>query len=128
MAIHQENIFNGTPAQVFKTLTDGDEFAKMTGAPADIDAQAGGEFSCFGGKISGRFIEINDETQIVQAWRVDGWEPGVYSVARFSFVTDGSNTRVTLEQDGHPREAESHLEEGWPKMYWEPLAAYLQKS
>ena len=126
MAIHQEITFGADGAKLFDVLTDGAAFAEATGAPASIDAQAGGSFSCFGDQIVGRFVEIVPGERIVQAWRVASWEPGIYSLVTFTFVGDGADTRVLLDQVGHPESAESDLDAGWGKMYWDQLKAYLR--
>ena len=123
--IHQEISYPGGPAKVYDTLINAQSFAEFTGAPAEIDATDGGAFSCFGGLIVGRNIELVPGARIVQAWRVSDWEEGVYSIVRFSFKVVGSETRLTLDHTGYPEEVGEHLVTGWPKMYWEPLRAYL---
>ena len=83
-SIHQEVVFETTPARVYELLTDAEKFSKMSaGAPAEIDPKAGGAFSCFGGMILGRNVECVPGERVVQAWRVKLWEPGVYSMVRF---------------------------------------------
>ena len=53
------------------------------GAPTDISADPGASFSCFGGMILGRNIELIRNQRIVQAWRAKPWESSVYSIAKF---------------------------------------------
>ena len=58
-AIHQEVTFQASPDRVYRALTDGAEFSKMTGgAPTEISAEVGGTFSCFGGMITGHNLEL----------------------------------------------------------------------
>ena len=47
--------------------------AELTDAPAELDPEPGGEFSCFGGMIVGRTIENIPGQRLVQAWRVANW-------------------------------------------------------
>ena len=126
MSIHQEITLHCDPAKVYKALTDADRFTAVTGAPAEVDAVEGGAFSGFGGQITGRNVELRNDAMIVQAWRAGSWPEGVYSIVRFTLQRSGNDTRLTLDQDGHPADAEDHLDGGWHKMYWEPLAAYCQ--
>jgi len=121
MSIHQEVSFSCKPAALYKALTDGAAFAKWTGAPAKITKSAGGAFEAFGGKIEGRNIELQPDKRVVQAWRVADWPEGVYSLVRFELKGDGRQTHLTLDQVGHPAEAEPHLTGGWKMMYWDPL-------
>ncbi|MGP1396164.1 MAG: SRPBCC domain-containing protein [Inquilinaceae bacterium] len=125
MTIHQETSFQADAKRVYGVLTDGAEFAKATGAPASMDATPGGAFSFFGDQITGRFLEVEPGARIVQAWRVAAWDPGVYSVVRFTIGSHGGKTTLVIDQDGYPEAAKDHLEAGWHKMYWDPIKAHL---
>ncbi len=123
--IHQEIVFNTGPKRVFDALLDAQQFGKFTNAPAEIDRSAGGAFSCFGGMITGRNIELVPDQRIVQAWRAGTWPQGVYSVVRFELQRQGNDTKLFFDHAGFPADNRDHLESGWHKMYWEPLKAYL---
>lgn len=125
MAIHQEIMLQGSPAKVYGALTTSEAFAAFTGASADIAPHEGGAFSCFGGQITGRNLELQKDKTIIQAWRVGVWPDGVYSIVRFTLDEADDGTKLTLDHSGFPDDAAEHLEGGWHKMYWEPLKAYL---
>src|SRR5262249_36822912 len=102
------------------------QFAEATGnRDASIDASAGGAFSLFGGFIGGRTIELVPGARLVQAWRAQNWDPGVYSLVRFTLAADGAGTRVVLAHTSFPPGHETHLAGGWASNYWEPLTKYL---
>jgi activator of HSP90 ATPase len=125
-SIRQEVIIAASPERIYDTLLDAKHFSAFTGgAPAEIDGKPGGAFSCFGGMITGRNIELMPAQRIVQAWRVGNWPAGVYSIVRFELEAHGSGTKLTLDHAAFPEENAEHLESGWPKMYWEPLKKYL---
>jgi activator of HSP90 ATPase len=125
-SIHQELVFETTPARIYELLTDAQKFSKMSGgAPAEIDPKAGGAFSCFGGMILGRNVECVPGERMVQAWRVKLWEPGVYSLVRFELRPEGTGTRVILDHAGFPDGQAEHLGKGWYANYWEPLRKVL---
>lgn len=126
MAIHQTIRIKSSPAKIYRALTSASEFGKLTGAPAEIAQDAGGAFSCFGGQIVGRHLELNPNKRIVQAWRAGPWPAGSYSIVKFDISQSGDSTTVDLEHSGFPEDAAEHLEGGWHKMYWEPLKAYLE--
>jgi hypothetical protein len=44
---------------------------------------------------------------------------------RFDFAKVGAGTKLVLDHTGFPKSNRDHLEDGWHKMYWEPLKAYL---
>jgi activator of HSP90 ATPase len=125
MAIKQSVTIKTTPDHLYKALMSAKEFSKLTGAPAEIANDEGGAFSCFGGQITGRHIELSPNKRIVQAWRAGPWPEGVYSIVRFEIGKSGASTKIELEHTGYPDGAEEHLESGWRKMYWEPLKAHL---
>ena len=56
--IRHEIEFKTNPQRVYDALLDTKQFSAFTGAPAQIDREAGGAFSCFGGIITGRNIEL----------------------------------------------------------------------
>jgi activator of HSP90 ATPase len=124
--IHQEVMFEASPRRIYDALTDATQFSALTGgAPAQIQAEAGGAFSCFGGMIIGRQIELVPNQCIVQAWRAKPWDSGIYSIARFELREEGEATRVIFDHTGFPPEQQEHLATGWHANYWEPLRKYL---
>jgi uncharacterized protein YndB with AHSA1/START domain len=126
MAIHHEVVLPATPERVYTLLTDGGQFASATGnRAADIGSAAGATFSLFGGAISGRHIELVPNQRVVQAWRPAPWEPGVYSVVRFTLVPEGGGTRLVLDHTAYPEDQHEHLSAGWTANYFDPFARYL---
>jgi activator of HSP90 ATPase len=137
-AIHQEPVFKASRKRVYEALTDAKQFDKviqMSGAVKsgmakapnrpEISREAGGTFSLFGGYISGRQIELVANERIVQAWRVASWGPGIYSIARFELVEQGSGTKIVFDHTGFPKGDGEHLAAGWKMNYWEPLEKFL---
>jgi activator of HSP90 ATPase len=125
-AIHQQVEFEAAPHEVFDALTRSERFASVSSLPATIEPIAGGRFQCFGGQIAGRFVEIVPDALVVLAWRVAMWPAGVYSIARFELQPHGTGTRLVLDHAGFPEEHRDHLDAGWHRMYWKPLARHLE--
>ena len=126
MKLHHEISMSTTPQKVFEALTNEKQFAEFTGAPAEIDLVSGGQFSCFGGMITGLTIEVIPSTRLVQAWRVGNWDEGIYSIVKFEFeVVNGSDTKLVFDHTGFPDEHRDHLDEGWYERYWQPIKNYL---
>ena len=126
MTIRQSISIKASPAKVYQAIISADQFSEVTGAPAEISSDEGGAFSCFGGQITGRHIELSPDQRIVQDWRVKSWPEGVFSEVRFELSASGDATTLKLTHTGYPEDAAEHLEPGWHKMYWEPLKAYLE--
>jgi activator of HSP90 ATPase len=128
--IHHEIVIAARPERIYAALLDGKQFSAFTGAPAEIDPTAGGAFSCFGGVITGRNIELLPDRRIVQAWRVAMWPAGRYSIVTFELQPRGAETQLVMDHVGFPDAMRAHLngeaaEGGWQRMYWEPLRKYL---
>src|SRR3954451_14081596 len=120
--IHQEVVFDASPERVYEALTDSGKFSQLSGgAPTEIDPEVGGSFSCFGGMIQGRNVELVPNQRIAQAWRVGDGEPGVYSIAKFELKPEGCGTRLVLAHAGFPEGQREHLESAAPLNYWERL-------
>ena len=136
-AIRQEPTFRASQKRVYEALTDSQQFDKLmrlsaamrsmaTGTkPAEISRDEGGAFSIFGGYVSGRHIELVPNQRIVQAWRPQSWEPGVYSIVKFELIEQGASTKILLDHRGFPDGTGEHLAAGWKQNYWEPLRQYL---
>lgn len=131
-SIHHELVFQASCQRVYEALTDAKQFTKVTNfssvketAPAEISGEVGGAFTCFGGYIVGRHVELVPSRRIVQAWRVAAWAPGVYSIAKFELSEQNSVTRLVFDHTGFPAGKAEHLADGWKANYWEPMRKYL---
>ena len=124
-SIHQELVFNATPERIYQALMNSEQHSAFTGGPAEVSQEVGGEFSCHGGQVVGRNIELVPNKRIVQAWRIAGWDEGVYSVVKFELQGQGSKTKLVLDHSGFPEDHREHLDGGWHARYWEPLQKYL---
>jgi len=136
-SIHQEPVFAANPTRVYEALTDPKQFTRviqLSGAlqamhlpdkPAQISREVGGAFALFGGYITGRHIELVPNVRVVQAWRAGDWPPGVYSIAKFELVEQGSGAKIVFDHTGFPKGDAEGLASGWRVHYWEPLAKVL---
>jgi len=137
-SIHMEPVFKASRKRVYEALTETKQFDKVihlsaamkSGMPPDakpteISREAGGAFSLFGGYVTGRHIELVPNERIVQAWRAGGWDPGVYSIAKFELVEQGGGTKIVFDHGAFPKSDGEHLAAGWKMNYWEPLEKFL---
>ena len=132
MSIHQEAVIKASPEQVYEYLTRGEIFAAATGMPARLGDREGEPFSLFDDRLEGRQVELVRGERVVQAWRFgsahpDVWEPGVYSVVRFTLHPEEGGTRFVVDHDGIPPAWEEHIASGYPMFYASPMAAYFER-
>jgi activator of HSP90 ATPase len=137
-SIHQEANFKASQKRVYQALTNAEQFdkvghlgaamrsgEKLGTATTQISTQVGGPFTLFQGHIVGRHLDLLPNRRIVQAWRVVTWDPGLFSIARFELVEQGSGTRIVFDHTGFPKGQAEHLAAGWKGNYWEPLEKFL---
>jgi len=136
-SIHQEPILKASRKRIYEALTDAKQFDKviqlsgvmqsmhLPDKPAEISREGGGAFTLFGGYITGRHVELVPSERIVQAWRTGGWPPGIFSIAKFELVEQGSGTKIVFDHTGFPKGEAEVLASGWKAHYWEPLAKLL---
>jgi len=136
-SIHQETDFKANPKRVYEALLDTKQFDKVIqlsgvmqsmhlgSTPTEMSREVGGAFTLFGRYITGRHVELVPNQRIVQAWRTGGWAPGIYSIAKFELVEQGSGTRIVFDHTGFPKGAAEVLASGWKAHYWEPLGKLL---
>jgi activator of HSP90 ATPase len=136
-SIHQEPVFAASPQRVYEALLDPKQFTRvvqLSGAlqamhlpdkAAEISSEAGGVFALYGGYITGRHVELVPNVRIVQAWRAGHWPPGVYSIAKFELVEQGSGSKIVFDHTGFPTGEAESLASGWQAHYWQPLAKVL---
>jgi len=138
-SIHQEPSFKAAPQRVYEALINTKQFDGVTqlsaaikeegkalgNKPTAISNHEGGAFVLFGGYITGRQVELIPNKRIVEAWRAGSWESGVYSIARFELMEQGSGTKIVFDHTGFPKGLGQHLAAGWRRNYWEPLEKFL---
>jgi activator of HSP90 ATPase len=124
-SLHQEIDLMASPHRIYAALLDSKQFAAFSGAAAVIDSAPGGAFSMFDGQITGRNVELVPDKRIVQAWRPGSWPPGVYSIVKFEFEPQSSQTKVILDHTGFPEGKFAGLDSGWHEHYWEPLKKFF---
>ena len=101
--IHQEVTFQASPERVYESLMDSDRFSELTGLPATISGEVGGEFSLFGGGISGRNVELVPGRRIIQAWQARDLGDGAYSIVHFELGRPGRPDEAHLRPHRVPR-------------------------
>ena len=125
MAIHKEATFPVAPERIYELLTNGAKFGAVTGKPGKGGGSAGAYFSAFDDWLEGRQIELVPNERVVQAWRFTEWDPGVYSIVRFTLTPEGSGTKLVVDHDAYLADYHEHLSTNWGPFYFEPFAKHF---
>ncbi len=125
--INQTINFAAQPAEIYDILTDEALHAEITGEPADINPEVGGEFSSFGGWATGTFTELVENEKIVQTWHSSDWDTGELSTLTFVLEpqADGT-TNLIMEHAGIP-DSDEGIAGGWEEYYWQPMREWFAK-
>lgn len=125
MSIHREATFPAPPERVYELLTNGAKFGEVTGQPGEGGSSPGAYFSLFDEWVEGRQVELVRNERVVQAWRLTDWDPGVYSIVRFTLTPEGSGTKLVVDQDAVPEDVHELVATNWGGFYFEPFAKHF---
>jgi activator of HSP90 ATPase len=125
--IQQTVIFRAAPRKVYETLMDSRKHAALSGEAARISNKVGGEFTAWGGHITGFNLALVPGRKIVQAWRATGWWPDHYSIAIFDIRKFRGGSRLQFTQIGIPPHRYSGHFRGWIEAYWTPMKEIFAK-
>lgn len=81
----------------------------------------GGEFSMFGGNITGKFTELVPHSKISQIWRYKQWPSGHFSNVDIELEEKGDHTELRLTQTGVPAVEVNTTKQNWSRYYFEGM-------
>lgn len=119
-----------TPNEVYDTWMSSEGHSAMTGSPASVSPEIGGEFDAWDGYIHGKNINLERGLLIVQSWRTSEFsDTEEDSLIEINLKPVGDQTELTLRHSGLPPHG-GQYEQGWVESYFEPMKAYFgrQKS
>ncbi len=126
--IVQSVTFKALPKRLFQIYTTAKLHSAATGANARISAKAGAKFTAFDGMLVGRNLVVVPGRMIVQAWRAAHWKKSdLDSILTLTFSEAPGGGRIDLVHAGVPQHDHQGVTQGWPKYYWKPWRAYLQR-
>jgi activator of HSP90 ATPase len=123
--VHHEVTQPPAPDVIYRAYLSSKEHAAFTGQAARMSTRVGGTFTCGDESISGVNVDLEPGKRIVQAWRLNYWKSGVYSLVSFTLTKKGRGTKLVLDHIGIPPEERGEIDSGWTQYYWDPLREYL---
>jgi uncharacterized protein YndB with AHSA1/START domain len=116
------------PARLYEMYVDAKLHAAFTAMPVEIEATRGADFRAFSGAIWGTILDVVPNRLVVQRWRSKNFpQDAIDSTLVLSFWPEAKGGRVELVHANVPEEDFAGVSEGWPKFYWNPWRAYLEK-
>jgi uncharacterized protein YndB with AHSA1/START domain len=115
--------------RIFNAWLSGDEHEQMTGGgKATFDDDGG--FTAWDGYISGKTVESQPNTRIVQTWRTTEFPDGAPDSRLEVLLEEGQEggTKVTLKQTSIPDGQGDSYRQGWSDHYFDPMTSYFQSA
>jgi len=125
--IQQTVTFKASPHDVYELLMDSAKHAAFSGEAANISREMDGEFSAYGGYITGKNLELVPDRKIVQTWRAVDWPENHFSTVTFLLLPIPGGTSLNFTQSDVPDDTEAEFEQGWIDNYWTPMKKALKK-
>lgn len=119
--INLTETFVASAEDLYSVFTTIERVQAYTRAPAVVEAYRGGTFSLFGGEISGEFIDLQQDTRLVQRWRRKNWPEGHYSTVSIEFKQESDSTQLILLQTEIPDSDVEATREGWKRHIFENI-------
>nr|XP_033808262.1 activator of 90 kDa heat shock protein ATPase homolog 1 [Geotrypetes seraphini] len=116
-----KDVFLTSPEELYRVFTAQELVQAFTHSPAVIDASKGGRFQLLNGSVSGEFLELDPEKQIVMKWRFKSWPSEHHATISLTFIDKNGETELKLEGKSIPAKEEERTREGWQRYYFDAI-------
>ena len=124
--IEVSRVIPARPERVFNAWLDPDEHSLMTGGE-NATGTPDGSYTAYDGYISGRTLESEPHTRIIQTWRSTEFPEGAPdSRLEVLLEPDGDSTKLTLRHSDIPDGQGESYRSGWAEHYFDPMTQYFQ--
>ena len=119
-----------TPERVYKAWLSGKEHAAFTGGQkATASTKVGGKFTAWDGYISGKNLELDEPSRILQSWRSTEFPEGhPDSTLEVKLDPHKQGTKITFIHSGIPAGQSAAYKEGWEDFYFAPMKEYFGRA
>lgn len=118
--LHLEPSFNTSAEQIYLTLLDEARIGAWTRSAPVIEKfppKEGSEFKFFGGSVSGKFLKLVPNEQIVELWRLDDWKAGHFAQLDMKLVQSSGETKLVVKFSGIPIGEEERVKNNFEERY-----------
>jgi len=121
-------VLPANPETIFNAWLSTEGHTAMTGSPAQVGGNIGGEFTAWDGYISGKTLELEPSRRIVQAWRTSEFpEDAPDSKVDILLEEVEGGTKLTLTHSDMPEDQVDSYKQGWEDFYFKPMSGYFGK-
>lgn len=116
-------VFNASPDQLYSTFMTPQLVSVWSRSAPNLEPKVGGQFSLFGGNVSGKFIELDENKKIKLEWRLRDWKAGHHAIVTHNFIVGNGETTMETQWEGVPVGQEETVEENFNEYYVKPIKA-----
>ncbi|WP_266203880.1 SRPBCC domain-containing protein [Pontibacter kalidii] len=117
-------IIPAEPEEVYVALTNPYTLQLWTGEPAEMSTEPGSEFSLWEGSITGKNLEFEENSKLVQQWYFGEQEEP--SIVTIKLHPHKYGTSAELRHTNIPDEAYEDIAEGWDHAYFASLIDFYE--
>jgi len=114
---------NASAEDIYACLTNPYTIELWSGYPANMPAEPGGDFTLFGGDISGRLIKLVPGKEIEHEWFFG--KQNKPSPVKITLIEKGGVTELKVVQSEIPDEDFENMSEGWKDQIIDGIASFL---
>ena len=125
-SIRMSVVVAAEPKAVYAAWMSSKGHGAMTGSGAKVPAKVGSAYSAWDGYITGKTLELQPGSRIVQSWRTTDFEadePDSHLEVLFEKARTG--TKVTLVHTNIPAGHGPEYRKGWLDFYFRPMKEYF---
>jgi len=112
--------FKVPPPRLYEILTQ-PELVKAWAGTSSIDPKVGGQFTFFGGQITGSFVSLKENEELVVKWRLKDYPQGHFAEIKFTLQDQGDSTCLKLEGTDIPTSKSENTQEGLKRHYFQNI-------
>ncbi|CAD6196421.1 unnamed protein product [Caenorhabditis auriculariae] len=121
-SINVSDNFKVNPERLFEVLSQ-EEFVRVwANGNIQWDFKPEGKFALFGGNVSGSFVKIEPNKEIVTKWRLKGYPGSHHATIRFFLKDTGSSTDLIIEGSDVPTDLADDTQTGLNRFYLASIA------
>ncbi|HSI20826.1 MAG TPA: SRPBCC domain-containing protein [Verrucomicrobiae bacterium] len=125
--ITKEYLIAVPPRILWDALTDPQQIDGWGAGPNPVvDLVEGGAFSLWDGEVTGKVLDVEEESRLVCEWHMSGHETP--TEVTITLEPDEEGTKMTVMQTGVPEEEVEEFDRGWDEFYAGPIKEFCEQS
>lgn len=120
-SLNLKPVFTASAEQLYNVFLEPNLVSVWTRGPAKVEPKVGGEYSLFGGNVSGKFLKLEPNSKLSMTWRLRDWKPNHYAHVTYEFSQGSSETLLDVKWDGIPVGQEEIVESNFQEYYVRPI-------